>query len=185
MRWFRNLPNLLTAARIVLALPVALKILDGEYRTALAVAALAGATDAADGYLARRFAWSSQLGAYLDPLADKLLLVAVYLALGANADVPVWLVALVFGRDVAILLGAACVYGVTGRRRFPPSLWGKISTILQVGAALIVLGARAGIVPVALVVPAVYSVAAGTAWSGLHYLWLGARMMSAGQNQRR
>jgi len=75
-RW-RHLPNLLSALRLLLALPVALAIGYRDYPTALVLAALAALSDALDGFLARRFRWQSQFGAALDPLADKLLLVAV------------------------------------------------------------------------------------------------------------
>ncbi|MCS6952684.1 MAG: CDP-alcohol phosphatidyltransferase family protein [Bryobacterales bacterium] len=168
-----NLPNLLSATRLALAPPLVASIASGEYRRALVLLALAGVTDSADGLLARRYGWQTRLGAYLDPVADKVLLVGVYLALGASGLLPWWLVALVFGRDVAILAAAGTVLLRTEYRDFRPSVWGKLSTIFQILAALSVLSARASEFSALgaaadLLIPAT---GVFTAWSGLHYAW--------------
>lgn len=178
-----NLPNLLSAARLALAPPVVLSIASGDYRRALVLLALAGVTDGADGLLARRYGWQTRLGAYLDPVADKVLLVAVYLALGASGLLPWWLVAIVFGRDVAILAVAGAVLLRTEYRGFRPSVWGKLSTTFQILAALSVLSARASESPALgaaadLLIPAT---AVFTAWSGLHYGWRLRRDLAAGR----
>jgi cardiolipin synthase len=166
-----NLPNLFTLARLVLAPFVAADILHGRYARALVLFFLAGVSDAIDGYLARRLDQSSRVGAYFDPLADKILLSVIYVALGVARDVPWWMVAVVFGRDVLILAMAAYGLLFTSVRTFPPSLWGKISTFLQIAAALTVMGARAGIP--APVLFALWLMVAGTVASGLHYVWTG------------
>lgn len=166
-----NLPNLFTLARLVLAPFVASDILHGRYSRAIILLFAAGFTDVIDGFLARRFQTSTRVGAYFDPIADKILLSVIYISLGVAGALPWWMVAVVFGRDVLILAMAAYGLLFTSVRKFPPSVWGKISTFLQIAAALVVMGARAGIpAPVTL---ALYLMLVGTVVSGLHYLWRG------------
>ena len=97
---------------------------------------VAGFTDLFDGYLARRFGWESALGAYLDPIADKLLLSSLFLALAYKNIFPWWLVRTVLGRDVAILIGGLILMRFTKLRQFPPTQVGKLSTFVQIGAVL-------------------------------------------------
>ena len=103
MRQSLNPANLFTLLRIVLAPFVIAAILLGEHGPALALFACAALTDGIDGFLARRFGWMTEAGAVLDPIADKILLSGVYLAMVAAATIPWWLVALIFGRDILIL----------------------------------------------------------------------------------
>ena len=147
---------------------------------ALALVFIAGVTDGIDGYLARHFAWTSRLGAYLDPIADKLLLVSLYIVLGMRGVVPLWLMWLVLGRDVVILGMIAFAFVFTSIRSFPPSVWGKISTIIQMGAAVALLGGRAfelGLERTWFQTFAVWTTAAVTIWSGVHYTWLGLKRL--------
>ncbi len=102
----RHLPNLLTCLRLALVLPVAWLLLRQQYPQALWLFLLAGLSDALDGLLARRFGWTSRLGAWLDPIADKLLLVISYVCLTLNGLVPVWLTAVLLLRDLVIVGGA-------------------------------------------------------------------------------
>jgi len=122
---------LLTALRI-LATPVILhRIWIGDFDTALVLFFLSGMTDTIDGTLARRFNWTSKIGAFIDPIADKTLLICTFLVLGMRHFVPLWIVWVVIGRDIAILL-AAVVLKATGRlTEFPPSVFGKVSTLVQ------------------------------------------------------
>jgi cardiolipin synthase len=171
-----NLPNLFTLARLVLAPFVASDILHGRYGRAIILLFAAGFTDVIDGFLARRFQISTRAGAYFDPIADKILLSVIYVSLGLAGAMPWWMVAVVFGRDVLILAMAGYGLLFTSLRKFPPSVWGKISTFLQIAAALVVLGARAGIpAPVTL---ALSLMLAATIVSGLHYIWRGVEMLS-------
>jgi cardiolipin synthase len=171
-----NLPNLFTLARLVLAPFVASDILHGRYGRAIILLFAAGFTDMIDGFLARRFEISTRAGAYFDPIADKILLSVIYVSLGLAGAMPWWMVAVVFGRDVLILAMAGYGLLFTALRKFPPSVWGKISTFLQIAAALVVLGARAGIpAPVTL---ALSLMLAATIVSGLHYIWRGVEMLS-------
>ncbi len=166
-----NLPNLFTLARLVLAPFVAADILHQRYGRALVLFFLAGLTDVIDGFLARRLKVSTAVGAYFDPIADKILLGVIYVSLGLAGAMPWWTVAVVFGRDVLILAMAAYGLLFTTVRKFPPSVWGKISTFFQIAAALVVMGDRAGIpAPVTL---ALCLMVFGTIVSGLHYMWRG------------
>lgn len=150
---------------------IVIAILNGAYARALTLFAVAGVSDAVDGAAARVLHVSSRWGAYFDPVADKLLLSAVFLALGIAGAAPWWLVLLVFGRDVFILAMVAAGLLFTRVRIFPPSAWGKISTLLQIACVLFLLGHNAGIrVPAE---PSVWLAAAGTTWSGIHYGYLG------------
>ncbi len=173
MRQLLKLPNLLSLSRVLAAPLAAALILSGAYGWALALLVAAGATDSIDGWLARRDGSSTRLGAYLDPIADKILLVTVYLSLGAAGLVPAWLVMIVVGRDLLILLVAGVALAATGKRRFEPSVWGKLSTFIQIGAGVVILAAHAtgsaALLAFAGILPAM--VAVTTAWSGLHYVW--------------
>ncbi len=169
-------PNLVTLLRLLLAPFVAADILHGNYRRAIALFFFAGLTDVIDGLLARRMDESSRTGAYLDPIADKILLSVIYVALGLAQAIPWWMVAVVFGRDVLILGMAAYGLLFTKIRKFPPSVWGKISTFFQISAALMVMCGRAGLpAPVRL---AIWLMVAATVWSGIHYAWRGVMLMA-------
>jgi cardiolipin synthase len=172
-----NLPNLLTLARLLMAPWVAACLLNHAYRQALLLLAVAGATDALDGWLARRFGCSTRLGAYLDPIADKALLVTVYVALGSAGLVPWWLVLIVVGRDVLILAMAGAALLLTKHRHFEPSVWGKLSTLVQMVTGVAVIGSRAFPSPAlaywVAFLPAITAVT--TSWSGIHYAWRGIR----------
>ncbi|MBI2689243.1 MAG: CDP-alcohol phosphatidyltransferase family protein [Acidobacteria bacterium] len=127
----RHIPNILTVLRI-LATPVILnRIWVRDLDTALVLFFLSGMTDTIDGTLARRYGWSSKIGAIIDPIADKTLLVSVFIALFLRSFIPFWLVAIVIGRDI-LILAAAGVLKLKGRlTEFPPSVFGKISTLVQ------------------------------------------------------
>src|SRR5579884_2669095 len=132
---FRNLPNFFTTVRIILVPFVAAALWHRRYWLALLLLFAAGVTDGIDGWMARRFGWLSRLGAMLDPAADKALLITLYLVLGLTSVVPLWLTALVLGRDIFIVSMVAVGLAFTTVRNFPPSVAGKISTIVQISAA--------------------------------------------------
>jgi cardiolipin synthase (CMP-forming) len=173
MRHLLSPPNLLTCARILLTPYIVFTLVRGDCRQALWLSCLAGATDAGDGFLARRFNWVTRIGAYLDPVADKFLLTALYICFAIAGLVNQALVWLVVGRDVLILLMASAGLLFTERRDYPPTVWGKLCTGLQIGGAVVFLSACAYPGSVA---PGFYSItegtiAAATAWSGVHYVW--------------
>jgi cardiolipin synthase (CMP-forming) len=133
---FWNVPNLLTLSRVALTPFVILAIRDARHVEALVLFFVAAFTDYLDGAVARRFKISTPAGAYLDPIADKLLLAGVYFALAWTRIVPRWLVGIIFGRDLFILAGVGIVMLRTSLRRFPPTVWGKLSTLVQISTAI-------------------------------------------------
>lgn len=136
MRW---LPDAITIVRLLSAPLLAWLILQARFAEALVVIVLAGISDWLDGFAARRFGTSGQLGVVLDPLADKILLVTLFIVLTAVRLLPTWLLLLVLGRDVVIVLGALVLRLLRGPQQFLPSLLGKISTFFQIMLVLHVL----------------------------------------------
>ncbi len=175
-----NLPNLFTLVRLFLTPFIGRAILIGNWGQAILLFALAGVSDAVDGYLARRLGASTALGAYFDPIADKILLSVIYISLAVAKAIPWWAVAIVFGRDLLILLMAAYALLFTSLRRFPPSILGKISTVLQIAAALAAMAAKYGVWPSEDVTLSL--MLAGTLGSGFHYAWRGVAMLRAKTN---
>src|SRR3974390_3294379 len=135
----RTMPNLLTIARICLAPFLVSAVLEGKFLLGFILFVAAGVTDALDGTLARVLKQRTVLGQYLDPVADKLLLSTLFLVLTHMNLIPVRVTALVFGRDLGILVVAAILYTAAGRREFKPSFFGKANTLAQVTAVAVVL----------------------------------------------
>ena len=171
-----NVPNFLTLLRIV-AIPIFLILLeDLRYREALAVFVAAGLTDGLDGAIARLTHTKTTLGAFLDPAADKALLVSAFIALGFMHVVPRWLVVVVISRDVVIVLGYFLLFMMTQETMaVRPTVSGKVSTALQLASVAAVLVA---LVDPHLVNPAAeggifYATGAVTALAGLQYMYRG------------
>ncbi len=101
---------------------------------------VAGVSDGVDGFLAKRFGWTTELGAYLDPLADKALIVSIYLTLGINGDIPRWLVILVVSRDILIVGGIMLSWLMGNPLKIKPLLVSKLNTVAQIAFACVVLG---------------------------------------------
>lgn len=127
----RHIPNIITVGRILLVYPVIAQMLAGDFAWALGLFVVAGVSDAVDGFLAKYFHWQSRLGSYLDPLADKLLLVSCYLALAWLDLVPVWLAVMVVLRDAVIFIGAVSYYFLLHPFEGQPLLISKLNTLLQ------------------------------------------------------
>lgn len=166
----RHLPNLISCLRIALVAPLVAAVLTAHLSVALGIAVAAGVSDALDGFLARQFGWRSRLGAVLDPLADKLLLIAAFLALAWSGHLPWPLAWLVLARDVVIVLGALAYRHVAGAFEARPSLLSKATTFAQILYVLLVLGAAAfgRPIPAAFWLP--WIVAALTVASGIDYV---------------
>jgi len=179
MRNWLNLPNLFTLARLALAPLVVFEILNQRHMAAAALFAIAAATDLIDGYLARRLHSATSAGAYLDPIADKLLLSGVFLALAVIRSAPLWLVGVIFGRDLLILGSSGAALLLTRLRAFPPSVWGKASTFFQILTAVAYLARNALGSPVfaTLCAALIWPAAALTVWSGIDYGWRGWRLI--------
>ncbi len=134
-----NIPNLITLGRILLVPVIIWAITSGQMAAAFFLFVIAGISDAVDGFLAKRFHMQSEMGALLDPLADKALLVSIYVALGISADVPRWLVILVVSRDI-IIIGAVIVSWLLDRPiPMKPLMISKINTAVQVTYAALAL----------------------------------------------
>ncbi len=133
------LPNAITLARIVLVIPTAYLLWQREYVGALILMTIAGASDALDGWLARRFHWFSRFGAAMDPIADKLLVAVMFVVFTAQDYIPLWLTVIVLGRDVIILAGAIAYRALFGPFEFAPSFVSKANTALQIVTVLMVL----------------------------------------------
>ncbi|MCW8918644.1 MAG: CDP-alcohol phosphatidyltransferase family protein [Gammaproteobacteria bacterium] len=144
----RDIPNLICVLRILLVPPIVMGLLRGEFATVLLLFALAGGSDGLDGFLARRYEWRSRLGAILDPLADKLLMVCTYATLGWLGLLPWWLVALVLGRDGVIVSGALAYHRLCGEIEMAPSRISKANTLLQILLVMLLL-----LLPLGLAVP--------------------------------
>lgn len=138
-----SIPNLITLARILSVPIVVWAITSGQMMIAFILFVVAGLSDAVDGYLAKRFNMASELGAYLDPLADKALIVSIYVSLGISGEIPRWLVIFVVSRDIMIV-GAVILTWLIGRpMAMKPLLVSKLNTVAQIVFACLVLGSLA------------------------------------------
>ncbi len=133
------LPNLLSLGRALLVPLAVWLIISGEARWAFVVMVVAGTTDALDGWLAKRYGWETELGAYLDPLADKLLLVSVFVTLGVAGQLPAWLVIMVVARDVMIVIAVLLSWMLEQPLRIQPLRISKWNTAAQIILALVTL----------------------------------------------
>lgn len=146
-----TLPNFLTLIRMAIIPFFVLAVTEADFRLALWTFLVAGLTDALDGWMARRFDMESIFGAYLDPIADKLLIVTAYVTLtipmGQKLVIPLWLAILALSRDILIMMVALILYVVEGVRRFPPSPLGKATTFMHVVTVGVVLLGNLGWIP--------------------------------------
>jgi cardiolipin synthase len=135
-----NIPNIITLGRILLVPFIVWAIASNQMEIAFAIFIIAGVSDAVDGFLAKNFNMTSELGALLDPLADKALLVSIYVSLGIWGAVPRWIVILVVSRDIMIV-GAVIVSWLFGKPiPMKPLMVSKLNTVAQVAFAALVLG---------------------------------------------
>jgi cardiolipin synthase len=171
-----TIPNLLSVLRMGLVPLFIIAVLDGQPLRALILFLVAGVTDALDGFIARFANQQSLLGAYLDPIADKILLTSAYIALSIpslnkGVQIPVWITVLVIARDLLIVVMAVILALAAGVRKFPPSVLSKINTAAQVIAVLVVLisAVLPNLEPAATTL--LYLVAVLTVSSGLDYIF--------------
>lgn len=183
LRQLRSFPNLLTLLRLSFIPFVVSSILDGRYGTALMLFVLAGVSDGLDGLLARTLGQRTKLGEYLDPIADKLLISTLFLVLSTMHRIPWRVTAVVFGRDLIILVVCALVYITTPLRDFSPTIYGKANTVAQIvtlGATLLVeVQPWAWIAEIKMI--GLWMVFGLTIFSALHYVYLlGVRLRLVG-----
>jgi cardiolipin synthase len=168
-----QLPNTITILRLVMV-PVLVALLHfGNFRAAFWLFLLAGLSDGLDGFLARRYGLQSHLGGILDPVADKVLMVSMYITLSVLHLIPLWVLLVVISRDFLIVGGYLVYTSHRGAVRMQPSVFSKINTAFQIALLVAVLasGARYILVPF-LVDILMYSVVVTTVVSGAHYYWL-------------
>lgn len=175
-----NIPNLISFARL-LSVPVTVwLVVDQAFAWAFWVFLIAGASDAVDGFIAKKFGIQTELGGYLDPIADKALLVSVFVSLGVAGFIETWLVILVVFRDALILCGAALYHVIYERLTMAPLMTSKVNTLAQFLMALSVLAIEAFAIddgPAILLMS--YLVAATTLVSGTAYVIVWGRRAMA------
>jgi cardiolipin synthase (CMP-forming) len=187
-----TVPNQLTFLRLGFLPFFIILILYRRYSWALAILLLAALTDSMDGMLARTLHQKTALGAYLDPIADKLLLSSSFVSLALEGQIRWWLTILVLGRDVLILITAAVILATVGYQPFPPSIYGKMTTALEIGLVFVVLmlavlhengyGDVQGLATVRQILA--YLVAGFTVFSGFHYSVVVAHRLSKPQEAK-
>lgn len=176
----QHVPNILTVARLCAVPMVIVAIVQGEFMVAFLLFAAAGITDGVDGYIAKRYNARSEFGAYLDPLADKALLVSIFVALAIERSIPVWLTTLVVSRDIMIVGAVIVSWLVEKPLEIAPSKISKVNTAAQiVFAACVLAGLAYGIASPDLIAIASYVVAALTVASMAAYLAFWLRHMAA------
>lgn len=167
----RHLPNLICIVRLGLIWPVATALAAGKFPLALGLFMLAGASDGLDGYLAKRFNWTSELGKFLDPLADKLLLVTVFIESAWLELVPWWITAAAVARDVMIGLGALIFRVWFGPLHGRATLISKVNTAAQVlYLTAVMLNAASGFPPGEVLDALAVITFATIILSGYHYM---------------
>jgi len=178
-----TVPNQLTFLRLAFLPFFIIAIKYGRYGLALGILVAGGLTDALDGLLARSLNQKTALGAYLDPIADKLLLSSSYLVLALKGEIGWWLAILVLGRDVLLLVACAVILLTVGYRPFPPSIWGKATTFFEILLIVLVLLLAVSGQPDLSILREYcgYIVAVLVVVSGLHYSIVVSRQLHAGQ----
>jgi cardiolipin synthase len=173
-----SLPNILTLLRVLLIPLFVILIINKHLDWALLTFAIAGITDGLDGLIARLTHQRTELGAYLDPIADKLLLFAAFVSLAIIEVIPSWLVVIVITRDVIILMGFLVMFLTGYNPKINPSLLSKTTTTFQIVTILFVLMAWYFPAFKHLSVVAVYGTAIITILSGIQYIYIGTRMLN-------
>ena len=183
-----NLPNMLTVLRIILTPLFVILIINRMFVEAVIVFGLAAVSDGLDGFLARALKQKTTLGSYLDPIADKLLLSSAYVTLAVLHSIPSWLTVLVISRDVIILVGATMLHLMHGPIPIPirPLPISKLTTFFQLGTLLAVLLAPLyGFGQHRMMTALFLATGALTVVSGLRYMFIGVKFLTAREAQRR
>lgn len=173
-----NLPNFLTLIRVLLIPVFIILIINKFFGWALFTFAIAGITDGIDGLIARITHQRTELGAYLDPIADKILLSAAFITLAIIEMLPSWLAVLVITRDVIILVGFLVMILTDYHPKIQPSLVSKVTTVFQISTVLLVLMTRYDPAFDKLSAIAIYGATLFTILSGSHYIYVGTRILN-------
>ena len=175
--------NQLTILRMTSAPIFILFVVYGYLAGAVVTFFLAAGTDVLDGLIARQFSQKTALGTFLDPIADKLLLVSAFVVLSLSgleltSTIPLWLTITVISRDILLVVAVLVINLTLGRRAFPPSLFGKATTLAQLLTVLFVLLGSYLQRPMPFLDPLIYLTLVLTVGSGIHYLARGMRILS-------
>lgn len=173
-----NVPNLLTLLRILITPLFVIFMIKGHYRLALLVFFLAGISDGLDGFFARCFNQKTTLGAHLDPIADKLLLISTFVTLAVRQIIPSWLAVVVISRDILIFTGIAILRFFNVAFTIRPSTISKCTTVAQLATAFLVLLAFEATIVQPVLTPLFWLTTALTTASGLHYVYLGITILN-------
>ena len=173
-----TIPNIITLARILLTPLFIIFLIQGRYHKALLIFLLAGLSDLADGLVARRWHQKSPLGAYLDPLADKLLMSSSFVTLSIAHLIPSWLTVVVISRDLTVGLGVVVLRLADLPVTMAPTWWGKWTTTLQIVTILMVLVEKIWYVPYFVLTGTFWLTGGITAICGIHYVFIGLRLVS-------
>ncbi len=169
----KNIPNALTILRLFITVFFVIAVDKGEYRVALYLFVIQGLTDLLDGFLARALGSKTRLGAFLDPIADKAMLIAAYVALSVKTIVPLWLTSIILLRDAMLVIGFIVLYRLAVQERPAPSIWGKLTTTFQIFTIVYVLFSETRDLDDYFF----WTTAFFTAVSGCHYLFRGFRLL--------
>jgi cardiolipin synthase len=183
-----TLPNFITLFRIAIVPFFVIAVFNHDFRLAVWIFVLLGVTDLLDGWLARRFDMKSVLGAYLDPLADKVLLTAAYISLaiphGQAVVIPLWLAIITLFRDFMLMLMAFVFYMFEGVTSFPPSFIGKLTTVMHVATVSLVLLANVTDIPRVILSVCFYVSFVLVVSSGFNYIYRSSRAIEAARQAR-
>jgi cardiolipin synthase (CMP-forming) len=177
-----NIPNALTVMRIIFVPVIVILLMQGEFFKALIIFALSGISDGLDGFLARILNQQTELGAYLDPIADKALIISCFVTLSIKHIIPGWLSVIVVSRDCIILLGVAVLAIMSVSFKIRPTMISKMTTVLQLLTVFLVLAVHSlslqGDLKAVLwgfyIVTAILTIA-----SGLNYIFKGIRCINS------
>ena len=168
-----NIPNIITIIRVVLLVPLLMTLLDRNYQAAFYIFTVAGLSDGVDGFLARKFDWTTKFGSMLDPAADKLLMLISFVTLAKLGHLPWVLVAILVGRDLVIVCGVLAVYIAVRQVEFDPSRMSKWNTVLQISLVFLVLFEQAYYtLPQGLILSLMLVVMASSLISLVMYMWI-------------
>lgn len=183
-----TVPNFLTLLRMAMVPFFVLAVSGANFELALWIFIVAGITDALDGFVARRMDMRSLIGAYLDPIADKMLITVAYISLtvpqGQAVVIPLWLTILALFRDFVIMVVAVVLYQVEGLREFPPSALGRATTFAQVLTVSVVLLANVVAIPAMIPVSCFYLSFFLIILSGFNYIYRVSRFVDEARAAR-
>ena len=177
-----TVPNLITTIRIILAPIFVIYLIDDQFLSALIIFVICGVSDGIDGLVARIFKQKSKIGTYLDPLADKIVLIAAFVVLSIRGYLPTWLTVTVIARDLVILLGVFVLFLNQLEFNIKPSILSKINTCLQFITVIAILSKGFFAFTSNQYIYLFYITAFFTISSGLHYMQYGFKMIGEGDN---